>query len=549
MKRSTASGEHPWLAREAADRLLGAESSEQLADMLARAVVAAGVQWCVAAVGRMHAVRVIAEYGPAPPVPGILRVLSGGRSGQLSLELSPVYPSYVTSTEDIVFALITSEQNATTDLLWHAGRAMLEGLVQRQRCRALEIQLAQRTHMLETIFELVRDASVETSRERLLHIAGLRLMAHAATSRVFIALFEGEELAHLWTRGVVLDAAVGRALPRDLLVPHSSEELSGAASQWLQAERIAMLAPIALRERVLGVVGIGARSDGRQQQLDDAFLTAYLNALAVAIEQLALLERFVEQERIERELALARAVQQRLLPSLERMYKPGGVEIAARIEPARHVSGDYFDVIERNGSIICTIADVCGKGMAAALIMAHLHAAFHLLGSQHASPAEGFASGIVSLFVTRSQVHSLPLPSSSSTLRVTRCGTPMRGIRTHLCSRQAATLRCSIAAGWYSVSSKMFTTKSMFSNFCREVSCVSTPTESVKRSVSILQSSALGVSARSSKSMLLHHWTVWSNPSLAQWHRCKRLKLHLMIEQLFFSDWQRHDCAVGRNLA
>jgi|DewCreStandDraft_1066081.scaffolds.fasta_scaffold00002_157 serine phosphatase RsbU (regulator of sigma subunit) len=386
MKRSTASSERPWLGRETAARLLDARSCEELADLLARAMVAAGVQWCVAAVGRMHLVRVIAEYGPAPPIPGTLRVLSGG--GQLSLELSPVYPAYVTSTEDIVLALIASEQNATTDLLWHVGRAMLEGLVQRQRCRALEIQLAQRTQMLETIFELVRDASVEMSRERLLHIAGLRLMAHAATSRVFIALFEGEEIAHRWSRGVVLDAAVGRALPRDLLVQRSSVEFSGELRMWLQAERIALLAPIALRERVLGVVGIGARSDGSQQQLDDAFLTAYLNALAVAIEQLALLERLVEQERIERELALARSVQQRLLPSLERMCKTGGAEIAARIEPARHVSGDYFDVIERNGSILCTIADVCGKGMAAALIMAHLHAAFHLLGSQHASPAE-----------------------------------------------------------------------------------------------------------------------------------------------------------------
>lgn len=214
-------------------------------------------------------------------------------------------------------------------------------------------------------------------------------MAHAATSRVFIALFEGEEIAHRWSRGVVLDAAVGRALPRDLLVQRSSVEFSGELRMWLQAERIALLAPIALRERVLGVVGIGARSDGSQQQLDDAFLTAYLNALAVAIEQLALLERLVEQERIERELALARSVQQRLLPSLERMCKTGGAEIAARIEPARHVSGDYFDVIERNGSILCTIADVCGKGMAAALIMAHLHAAFHLLGSQHALAGGG----------------------------------------------------------------------------------------------------------------------------------------------------------------
>ncbi len=388
MKRSTASSEHPWRAREAADRLHDAQSTEQLADMLARAMVAAGVQWCVAAHGRVPTVQVVAEYGPAPPIPRTLRVFSRGGHGELSLELSPTYPVYVTSAGESALAFIAPEQNATTEVLWHAARAILESLEHRQQCRALEFQLAQRTHMLETMFELVRDASVETSRERLLHIAGLRLMAHAATSRVFIALYDGEELAQFWARGVAIDATMLRALPRNLLVLHSSAELPGAVRQWLNAERIAMVAPIALRERVLGVVGIGARSDGRQQQLDDAFLSAYLNALAVAIEQLALLERLVEQERIERELALARAVQQRLLPSLERMYKTGGVEIAARIEPARHVSGDYFDVIERNSTIVCAIADVCGKGMAAALIMAHLHAAFHLLESQHASPAE-----------------------------------------------------------------------------------------------------------------------------------------------------------------
>lgn len=389
MKHNTAPTEHSWLAREATGRLFHARSSEEVADVLAGAMVTAGVQWCVAAVGRVPTVRVVAEYGPAPPVPRTLRVLVGsGTSGELSLELSPAYQTYLTSSSDSAIALIVSESNATTDLLWYAGRTVLENLELRQRCRALEIQLAQRTQMLETMFELARDASVETSRERLLHIAGLRLMAHAATSRVFLALFDGEELVQSWTRGVVLDTAIARALPRNVLVPQSPAELSGTIGQWLRAERIALLAPIAVRERVLGVVGIGVRSDGREQQLDDAFLAGYLNALAVAIDQLALLERLVEQERIERELALARAVQQRLLPSLDRTCKDGKVELAARIEPARHVSGDYFDVIESEDNIICTVADVCGKGIAAAMIMAHLHAAFHLLATQHASPAE-----------------------------------------------------------------------------------------------------------------------------------------------------------------
>jgi len=87
------------------------------------------------------------------------------------------------------------------------------------------------------------------------------------------------------------------------------------------------------------------------------------------------------QSVLEAELALAARVQLSLLP------KPNcclaGWDTAFSYEPARHVSGDYIDLIESGPDAFHFIlGDVSGKGVAAALLMAHLHATMRvLLGS------------------------------------------------------------------------------------------------------------------------------------------------------------------------
>ena len=81
-----------------------------------------------------------------------------------------------------------------------------------------------------------------------------------------------------------------------------------------------------------------------------------------------------ERESQEQELQRAREIQEGLLPKTIPQIQ--GFEIAGAWEPARKVSGDYFDVIElgSNKLAIC-IADVVGKGVAAALLMANVQAA------------------------------------------------------------------------------------------------------------------------------------------------------------------------------
>lgn len=78
---------------------------------------------------------------------------------------------------------------------------------------------------------------------------------------------------------------------------------------------------------------------------------------------------------IERELSRAHAIQKRLVP---RDTVVAGLDFAIGFTPCRWVGGDYVDLIKgTNGKILLTIADVCGKGLPAALVASSLHMMTH----------------------------------------------------------------------------------------------------------------------------------------------------------------------------
>ena len=94
-----------------------------------------------------------------------------------------------------------------------------------------------------------------------------------------------------------------------------------------------------------------------------------------------------ELARTEAELSFARKVQQQLFP--RQLPRSGGLEFAAVCIPARGVSGDYYDVVQlQDGRIIIAIADISGKGISAAILMANLHALLRALVSIGNSPTD-----------------------------------------------------------------------------------------------------------------------------------------------------------------
>ena len=87
-----------------------------------------------------------------------------------------------------------------------------------------------------------------------------------------------------------------------------------------------------------------------------------------------LLRVSAEKERLDQEMAIAASVQARLFPRT--MPQCDSLDLATGVcQPARIVSGDYFDYFEiRPGLIAFVVADVCGKGVSAALLMSNLQA-------------------------------------------------------------------------------------------------------------------------------------------------------------------------------
>jgi len=84
-----------------------------------------------------------------------------------------------------------------------------------------------------------------------------------------------------------------------------------------------------------------------------------------------------EQRALESDLSLAARIQRALLP------KPGlapvGWDVRYHYQPAGMVSGDYCDLFETDGGMLLMLGDVSGKGVAASMLMSHLHATFRSL--------------------------------------------------------------------------------------------------------------------------------------------------------------------------
>ena len=105
-------------------------------------------------------------------------------------------------------------------------------------------------------------------------------------------------------------------------------------------------------------------------------LTTLGSVAAIRVENARLLEEHLEQERLERELQLAREIQQRFQPTSPPVVE--GYELQGISFPSYQIGGDYYDFIRcPDGRLIVALGDVSGKGTSAALLMSSLHAAVH----------------------------------------------------------------------------------------------------------------------------------------------------------------------------
>jgi sigma-B regulation protein RsbU (phosphoserine phosphatase) len=150
--------------------------------------------------------------------------------------------------------------------------------------------------------------------------------------------------------------------------------------------RSVLCAPLTVRGKCLGALELLNKhsGDGLFDNQDRYLLTAMASAAALAIHQARTAERLVEQERVQKELELAREIQEKLLPEpIDGSFPVAGINL-----PAREVSGDFYDFFQLpDGRIYFNLADVSGKGMNAAMLMAKTSSLLHCLAKKIDDPA------------------------------------------------------------------------------------------------------------------------------------------------------------------
>jgi len=104
-------------------------------------------------------------------------------------------------------------------------------------------------------------------------------------------------------------------------------------------------------------------------------------------EELAILRR--EQSKLYRGIFEAAQIQRRLCAP--RQLRSGEFEVAGEIFPVRHLSGDFFKVMELDSALGIVVGDIAGKGLSAGIWLPHLVSLVHRCARAHRDPAEAIA--------------------------------------------------------------------------------------------------------------------------------------------------------------
>jgi serine phosphatase RsbU (regulator of sigma subunit) len=261
-------------------------------------------------------------------------------------------------------------------LLWQAGKSLVDKTIAVvSTTEELSTQLSQERYALTSLLEFARTLTPDLGPEGIIRSVLRTAMGRSLITEAFAYL---ESPRQEKPSGEYLLTAragfAGELLPEKIEQKEFDELLADRARPFTIVPLVA-----ADGAGYLGMLGFGKSINPRLRDETEATYLASLAALtSIALTNAWLFEREKERERLESELRLARDIQRSLLP--QHLPEFEEIEIAAISRPSEWVGGDYYDVIELSTHhVLLCVADVVGKGIAAALTMSNLQAALRTL--------------------------------------------------------------------------------------------------------------------------------------------------------------------------
>lgn len=268
-----------------------------------------------------------------------------------------------------------------------AATSIENGLMVR-RLQEINRRLDKKIQELNTIFEIGKELNSTLDPDKILNLLSYAVMGEMIVNRCLIFLNDEKKVYLAMSKGLrddenQKDYHNSNFMEKlfELTEPQYLKpfEKYNKSLNFLQNSGFRIVVPMRIQNVTKGVLVIGERITKMSFKDDDLeFLSTLGNEALICLENARLFEEQLEKKRIEEELALAREIQQRLLPSQcpqVENYQIDGINVSSL-----HVSGDYFDCIRMDEDHICVaIADVSGKGTPASLLMANLQAILNAL--------------------------------------------------------------------------------------------------------------------------------------------------------------------------
>ncbi len=261
-----------------------------------------------------------------------------------------------------------------------AATPIENGLIYHELKR-LNQRLSLKVFQLHGLFDVSRELTAAADEPSVTNLVTATLMGQLMLTRCALYLLGPDGLRPVHERGLgpddafCLPQAEAAALLASLRGPLPVAELpAGRLRARLERQRLALLVPLSLGGSAGGFLTLGERPSGAPFSDEDGDFAMTLGRQALAALQSLRLHRVrVEKERQDRELQIAREIQQSLFPRVRPALL--GCSVAAESRSCHQVGGDLFDFIQLPaGRLGLTVADVSGKGTPASLLMASVHA-------------------------------------------------------------------------------------------------------------------------------------------------------------------------------
>lgn len=251
----------------------------------------------------------------------------------------------------------------------------IENALMVDKLKTVNRDLDGKVNQLSSLFDLSKEFSSILELNMVSKLLVYSIIGQLLVSKYAVVILEDNQLNILESNINLskLKAALKTCTPASLSIPISREDFKGEHSDIADLE-IELIVPMILKGETKGIVLLGKKKTKQSYSKSDIEFVSSIGSLAmISIENSRLVQDAIEKQRLEKDLEIARNIQKNLLPRKTPVSEI--FQIAAYNQSARQVGGDYYDIVRIDKDrIVFAIADVSGKGVQAALLMANLQA-------------------------------------------------------------------------------------------------------------------------------------------------------------------------------